>query len=213
MRKQLAAAINADRRLLKLLDQQLEELLRVEPELALELVDPDRRQPFVYVTEGADGLPGIPLVQASNGFQNPNFGYIRMQSDAAFVATHAYACASVLQSPIGQALRQDFLDVPLFSSSGDNPLHFRLYDESSNRSVSLISNAQNAARDVAVPAEVFGSVNPVFSGGLELSAESVFPRNAVVRVEAYARDSSGATPAAAVERAYFMLLGYKVFGG
>ena len=207
MRKHLAAAINADRRLLKLLDQQLEELLRVGPELALDLVDPDRRQPFVYIAEGVDGQPGIPLLVASAGFQNPNFGYIRMQSDSAFVVTGAYACGGIAltSAPI-------LLDVPNFSTN-NNPLHFRLYDESSNRSLSLVSNAQNAARDVAVPAEVFGAANPVFSGGLEIPAESVFPRNAVVRVEAYARDSAGSSPTDATQRVYFMLLGYKVFGG
>lgn len=210
-RENLRAAVVANRRMLKMLDQQIDEAMKLEPELFAELADPDRHQPFSYVVEGQDKQPGI-LVNGSLGYQNPLFGYVRIQSDAAFVATRVFACVQtrivVSAGPVyGAPTIWDGTVAGQVSSLG-----FRAYDESAGRWLLLANSRERVQQDAAVPVSLFGQMQLASAGGIELPTECVFPRNGLIRIEAYIMSN----PAEAISpdaRIYFILHGYKAFGG
>lgn len=204
--KHLAAAVVANRRMLKLLDQQIDELSKIEPGVAADLTDPDRHQPFSYVVAGVDGRAGIVMegAAAGSGGQSPQFGYIRIESDAAFVATRAFCCEQTINllagTPSGFAFDATTWD--LFFG-----LSLRAYDEGSQRWL-FMANQRQFIQATAVPSSLFGALPITSEGGIELPAECVFPRNGLVRIEAYQQHSAGGG-----QRIYFILHGYKVFGG
>lgn len=220
-KQQLREAVVANRRMLKLLDQQIDELAKLEPDVTAELLDPERHQPFSYIVEGLDKKAGIVVpteqLSPSRGFQNPYYGYIRIQSDAAFVATRIFACVEAIPTKLNF-----FEDVPI-TKNIDAPtadaffgIGFRAYDESAARWLLLTNNRQQVQQAAAVPSTLFGQLPISSSGGLEISTECVFPRNGLIRVEAYIQlllgdNSLQNTPV--LTRVYFILHGYKVFGG
>lgn len=210
-RENLRAAVIANRRMLKLLDQQIEEVMKIEPEVFAELADPDRHQPFSYIVEGADKEPGIPTSGAV-GYQNPHFGYIRIQSDAAFVATRLFVCVqmqyAVAPGPIyGRPKLADATEAEAAYN-----LSFRAYDESAGRWLLLANSRERVQQDAAVPGTLFGQIPLASAGGIELPTECVFPRNGLIRVEAYLLQLN-AFSVIPTPRIYFIMHGYKVFGG
>lgn len=229
-KQQLREAVVANRRMLKLLDQQIDELAKLEPDVAAELIDPERHQPFTYVVEGIDKKAGIvipvstvpfePPPDLVTGFQNPYYGYIRIQSDAAFVATRIFACVEAIPSVVDLGddipVRKN-MDAP--TSDAFWGISFRAYDEGAARWLLLANNRQQVQQAAAVPSPLFGQLPISSSGGLEIPTECVFPRNGLIRVEAYVQSFPDGTQSIAdkltpdLTRIYFLLHGYKVFGG
>lgn len=248
-KQQLREAIVANRRMLSLLDHQIDELQKLDPGMT-EVADPDRHQPFSYVVEGtrpAGVLPsylaaeyahetlenraGIvipvdPFAPASapipTGFQNPYYGYIRVQSDAAFVATRLFACAEIFD--LGRLGKQGGVLADVATKTVDMQtadayfgISFRLYDESASRWLLLANKQGQVQQDTAVPSSLFGPLAMSSAGGVEIPTECVFPRNGLIRVETYIQNSFYPSwfdsPNSALSRIYFVFHGYKVFGG
>lgn len=221
-KQQLREAIVANRRMLKLLDQQIDELRKLEPTVAVDLADPDRHQPYAYVVEGADKQAGIQVlpptstpVNAPNsvGFQNPYYGYVRVQSDAAFVVTRIFVCALGDSFPDRGSNRLAHVDAPTADSTWG--ISLKLYDESSNRWLLLANNGSQVQQNTAVPSYLFGALPISSSGGLEIPTECVFPRNAVIRAEAYIQrwTSEPTRGISVLKRVHVVFHGYKVYGG
>ncbi len=198
-RKELTALLQANRYGLSLLDRQIAELGRVRPEafLALDDLQRDSEKPYSYATEGSDKQSGILINATNTGFGNPYFGYVRVQSDAAFVATRLFACYEKSN------LYYDFFD-QTFSASG-RALDLRLYDESNAKWLGLANNGQSM-QNVGISAQMFAPVTTQARGGLELPAECTFPRNALIRVEAYFQ-----TAPAVNDRVHVIFHGYKAY--
>ncbi len=141
------------------------------------------------------------------GYQNPMYGYIRIQSDAAFVAQRAFVCVQQLDAGVDTVAT---IDAPTWEQTGG--LSFRAYDESSARWLFIANNRQLVQQDSAVPGSLFGQLPISSQGGIELPSECTFPRNGLLRIEAYAQinPENASVP---VQRMFFILHGYKVFGG
>lgn len=194
--KGLTQAIQANRRTLSLLDKRIDDLIKTHPSL-LNDYDVDDKQPFFYGAVGVDGEAGIPITTANVG-ENPAFGYVRMHPDSAFVLSRI--TSAVTFAPL--------LTPTLTTTRYARGLGFRFYDESSSRWVTF-TNQNNAPQQKAIlPSEAFTPYDSLNDGGFMLSAECVFPRSAVIRVEAYVQDF----PVQA-QRLQVVFGGYKVFGG
>jgi hypothetical protein len=190
-RAELSAALRANRQALSVVDKHLRELS--DPSFD-DLLD-QGRQAFCYGVVGSDGEAGIPLGTAF-GPNNPYSGFIRMQSDADFVATRVLAVTSWVANNFEQFR-------PAASSIA---LGFQLYDVSSARNISLLGgDADYLPYTLAAP-------SAQYDNGIDLPAECNFPRNAVVRVDVI-QDFDTATYNLDDVRVYFLLFGYKVFGG
>lgn len=196
--KALTQAIQANRRMLFLLDQRLDALAKIDPTLLAEY-DAEERLPFFYTAIGSDGEGGLTIPALG---ENPSFGYVRMHTDSAFVLTR-----------VSISLKQDVDTATNFDRTALG-VGFRLYDESSSRWISFTNQNNEPQQKAVFPCEPF-SPRPAFSeGGFLFPAECVFPRSAVLRVELYLEDPSflfGAPTSA--WRAYFWFHGYKIFGG
>lgn len=191
----LKAGLRANKRALALLDKQISQISEFSD-------DAHEHQPFIYVAEGADGAPGIVLASATVGFSNPGYGYIRMQSDAAFVCTHLFCVAQVAVS----STQYIWSDSSISETRSSLSFGFRLVDESSQRLITL-SRRDNSPDSTYLPAS-FAAQDFFFNqGSMRLVEETAFPRNALVRVEGY-KDFTGTAT-----RLWVGLGGYKVFGG
>lgn len=229
MKKEIAQAVKANRRLLGLVDDQLACLARTTPAVALDAIDADRRMPYWYVAsaptpqEQGVGLtdytkqnaPQSPFIRITQGFttgsfgntmQYPNVGYIRIQSDAAFVATSILASFSQSGGADLTVTGGTFYPNTLQNAA------FRLYDESSNRWISLTNQDRLIQQRATLPGVAISPAALFFENGSRLPTECVFPRNALIRVEVYYYDVlvPGISPDTNI---YFALGGYKVFGG
>lgn len=207
--KTLSRALQANRRVLSLLDQRIEDLIKTYPSI-LDEYDVDDRQPFFYGALGSDGQLGIEVSIANVG-ENPAFGYVRGHPDSAFVLTRvnvavtrqASATSSVTFSAQGAVL------------SGLAPvqgLGLRFYDESSSRWITFTNLDTQPQQGAVVPVEAFSAYAAYNEGGFAMPAECIFPRSAVIRVEAYVLNPSVLTPPG-TERLQVVFGGYKVYGG
>lgn len=228
MRKEIAQAVKANRRMLGLVDDQLSSLAKTTPTVALDAIDADRRMPYWYVAtaptpQAVDAGLGTytqkngqqsPYIPITNGListpggglsvQYPNIGYIRVQSDAAFVATTILTSFS--QTQLGAGGR-------LFGGTFYRQnIGVRLYDESSNRWLTLTNQNQRIQQDATLPGQVISPSLIFFENGSRVPTECVFPRNALIRVEIYYYDILVPGVSDPV-KVYFSLGGYKVFGG
>ena len=202
MTKEIQEAIRANLKSIASLDKEIEQLSRESVDAALSLVDKDRKMPFWYVAYGDDQLPGVRLYEY--GVNAASIGYIRVQSDAAFVATGVDACVEYEEG--GRRLFSTIYDLPLSVVFG-----VRVYDESSYRWVTLTNQDRNVQQGASLPTSLLSPVTKFRQSGFSLTNECTFPRNALVRVEAYANEypEEGIRPT----RFYFSFCGYKVFGG
>jgi hypothetical protein len=205
MTKEIQEAIRANLKSIASLDREIEQLSRESVDAALSLVDKDRKMPFWYVAYGDDQLPGIRLYEY--GVNTASVGYIRIQSDAAFVATGIDACVEYAGLQPGL----------LFSSVYDLPLSFtfgvRVYDESSYRWVTLTNQDRSVQQGASLPTSLLSPVTKFRQSGLSLTNECTFPRNALIRVEAYTNEIPQGPSNIRPTRFYFSFCGYKVFGG
>lgn len=214
-------AIKANKRALSLLDKMIAETSEVDGDLAVDALLGDQSLPFSYVTlDGVDGLPGVNLTVADRAAGNtllgptqPYYGFVRVQSDAAFVATRVFAVARMVTDVVAAPV---YWDAP--SAESCYGFQLRLRDESNAREINLSYNAQQIPQQaVALPLSLFGQSHFSAQGGLELPAECVFPRNATIRVEAMFTsgldDAPTAAPQVSACRVGLIWHGYKVFGG
>lgn len=197
--KMLTQAIQANRRALSLLDRRIEDLIKTNPSL-LDEYDVDDKQPFFYSALGVDGAAGIPITLANVG-ENPSFGYIRMHPDSAFVLTRIHAAVTFAPPPLPSQPQ-------LFNTRYAEGLGFRFYDESSSRWITFTNQNAEPQQKAVLPSSAFTPYNALNEGGFALPAECVFPRSAVIRVEAYVQHFP--TDAA---RLQVVFGGYKVYGG
>lgn len=206
--KVLTATLQANRRALSLLDKRIDDLVKTNPSL-LEFYDVDDKQPFFYCAVGVDGQSGIPIstnvaVPSSlNRGENPAFGYIRTHPDSAFVLTSVAACLT--RGFLGSAEKTINTSV--------NGIGFRFYDESSSRWISFTNQNNQPQQKATFPSEAFSPLPALNEGGFLLSAECVFPRSAVIRVEAYEESSLGQFLLNTSLRVQVVFFGYKVYGG
>jgi len=196
------AAVQANRQLFSLLKDKIACLSKKEADVAMAWAVDDNKAPFFYSAQGSDGHAGIAMSLTSFGPTNPSFGYVRMQSDAAFVATRMYAMVS--RKIADQTL---FFGQPSLAIAS---IGFRIYDESSSRWITVGNREQNATQDVTTSLRVVGPSDYFSAGGLELPADCTFPRSATLRVEAY---SMASLEGLQEFRVYFIFGGYKVYGG
>lgn len=213
MTKEIQEAIRANLKSLASLDKEIEALSRESVDAALALVDKDRKMPFWYMAYGDDQLPGVRLYET--GENAASVGYIRVQSDSAFVATGIDACYEYEQTTENQAGQYVFSNAYDFSILA--PFGVRLYDESSYRWVTLTNQDRSVQQNASLPTLLISPVTKFRQSGFSLINECTFPRNALVRVEVYTNDLSSFFPPEtepfSVRRFYFSLCGYKVFGG
>jgi hypothetical protein len=191
--KTLTQAIQANRRALSLLDKRIDDLIKTHPSLLAEY-DVEDKQPFFYSVVGVDKEAGIPITAANVG-ENPAFGYVRMHPDSAFVLTRIHAAVT----------SQFATDV---TTGYDVGFGFRFYDESSSRWITFTNQNNEPQQKAVLPSSAFTPYDSLNEGGFALPAECVFPRSAVIRVEAYVQQF----PANAT-RLQLVFGGYKVFGG
>lgn len=199
------AVVQANRQLFSLLKDKVACLSKQEADVAMAWAVDDNKSPFFYSAQGSDGHPGILMSLSQFGPSNPSFGYVRMHSDAAFVATRLYAVVEItISGVVDHSFVQDGHTFP-------GGVGFRIYDESSGRWITVGNREQNAVQDVTTALGVVSPYDYFSVGGLELPADSTFPRSATLRVEAYSfKDLSlGYTEV----RVHFILGGYKVYGG
>ncbi|NBT35341.1 MAG: hypothetical protein EBT03_07355 [Betaproteobacteria bacterium] len=228
MKKEIAQAVKANRRLLGLVDDQIACLAKTTPAVALDAIDADRRMPYWYVAtsptqqqqgvglsdytkQNATQSPFIRITQGmtagtfGNTMQYPDVGYIRVQSDAAFVATNVLTSFSVNRAP-------EAVQGGTFYPNVSQKVAFRLYDESSNRWISLTNQDRLVQQRATLPGIAISPSSLFYENGSRLPTECVFPRNALIRVEVYYYDVL--TPGISSDtNIYFALGGYKVFGG
>jgi hypothetical protein len=210
MTKEIQEAIRANLKSLASLDKEIEALSRESVDAALSLVDKDRKMPFWYMAYGDDQLPGVRLYET--GENAASVGYIRVQSDSAFVATGIDTCYEYEFTQPTAAGQHIFANVYDFSQIA--PFGVRLYDESSYRWVTLTNQDRSVQQNASVPTSLVSPVTKFRQSGFSLINECTFPRNALIRVEVYANDfSSIPLSLANIRRFYFSFCGYKVFGG
>lgn len=199
--KTLTQAIQANRRALSLLDKRIDDLVKRYPSVLSDF-DVEQRQPFFYGAVGSDGQLGMEVTAANVG-ENPSYGYIRTHPDSAFVLTRI--CAGLTRNP-GASVT--------FTTSYQSylGLGFRLYDESSSRWITFTNHNNEPQQKAVFPAAAFSPYPAYNEGGFDMPTECVFPRSAVIRVEAYVQDLSIITPPG-VERLQVVFSGYKVYGG
>lgn len=195
--KVLTQALTANRRALSLLDRRMDDLLKVHPVLLADY-DVEDRQPFFYGTIGSDGQLGMSVTAANVG-ENPSFGYVRMHTDSAFVLTRVSAGLTI-NNAAGTSTSTAF------------GIGLRMYDESSSRWITFTNRNGEPQQKAVFPVEAFSAFDAYNEGGFDLPAECVFPRSAVVRVEAYLVDQT-ADLLFSTERLQVVFNGYKVFGG
>lgn len=197
--KVLTQALTANRRALSLLDRRIDDLLKAHPSLLADY-DVEDRQPFFYGAIGSDGQLGMEVTAANVG-ENPSFGYVRMHTDSAFVLTRV--SAGLTTNPgAGDS-------TPTEAAFG---IGLRMYDESSSRWITFTNRNGEPQQKAVFPVEAFSAFNAYNEGGFDMPAECVFPRSAVIRVEAYVVDSTAINPLG-TERLQVVFNGYKVFGG
>lgn len=196
--KGLTQAIQANRRTLSLLDKRIDDLIKTNPSL-LDEYDVDDKQPFFYAAVGPDKQIGMVMTAANLG-ENPSFGYVRMHPDSAFVLTRILVATT--------------LELTTDTSTTRNAGSFglRFYDESSSRWVTFTNQNAEPQQKAMFPSTAFSPFAAYNEGGFELSSECVFPRSAVIRVEAYVQDPEILSGPSAV-RLQVVFGGYKVFGG
>lgn len=198
--KTLTQAIQANRRALSLLDKRIDDLVKKHPSLLMEY-DVEDRQPFFYSVVGVDGEAGIPITAANVG-ENPAFGYIRMHPDSAFVLTRMHAAITRQFSAVVPG------DVDRVATGFGIGYGFRFYDESSSRWITFTNQNNEPQQKAVLPMEAFSPYDSLNEGGFDLSSECVFPRSAVIRVEAYVQTFTVNTT-----RLQLAFSGYKAFGG
>jgi hypothetical protein len=230
VKKEIAQAVKANRRMLGLVDDQLACLAKTTPSVALDAIDADRRMPYWYVATSptpqaaSTGLSAYtkqnanqsPFIRITQGYtvtpsqtsvQYPNIGYIRVQSDAAFVATSIFA-------NFYQSRGSQFDLIPrhgtLYAALG-NKVGVRLYDESSNRWLTLTNQNQTIQQNATLPGQAISPSALLFENSVRLPTECTFPRNALIRVEIYYYQTL--TVFSGDIDIYFAIGGYKVFGG
>lgn len=197
--KTLTQVIQANRRALSLLDKRIDDLIKTNPSL-LDDYDVDDKQPFFYSALGVDGEAGIPITAANVG-ENPAFGYVRMHPDSAFVLTRIHAAVTFEPTPLP-------FQPQLVNTRFAGGLGFRFYDESSSRWITFTNQNAEPQQKAILPSLAFTPYDSLNEGGLLLPAECVFPRSAVIRVEAYVQR----LPVNAT-RLQVVFGGYKVYGG
>jgi hypothetical protein len=196
--KTLTQAIQANRRALSLLDKRIDDLVKTHPSLLAEY-DVEDKQPFFYSAVGVDAEAGIPITVANVG-ENPAFGYVRMHPDSAFVLTRIHAAVTSQFAPLGP--------VTSVTTGYDVGFGFRFYDESSSRWITFTNQNAEPQQKAVLPSSAFTPYDSLNEGGFVLPAECVFPRSAVIRVEAYVQQfPPNAT------RLQVVFGGYKVYGG
>lgn len=195
--KGLTQAIQANRRTLSLLDKRIDDLIKTNPSL-LDEYDVDDKQPFFYAAVGPDKQIGMGITVANLG-ENPSFGYVRMHPDSAFVLTRILVATTFEVSGTSTTINRGSFGL-------------RLYDESSSRWVTFTNQNAEPQQKAMFPSTAFSPFAAYNEGGFELPAECVFPRSAVIRVEAYVQDSGGLSGPSVV-RLQIVFGGYKVFGG
>ncbi len=197
--KTLTQAIQANRRALSLLDKRIDDLVKTHPSLLAEY-DVEDKQPFFYAAVGVNGDAGIPITVANVG-ENPAFGYVRTHPDSAFVLTRIHA-AVTSQFTTGVPPVTDV------TTGYDVGFGFRFYDESSSRWITFTNQNAEPQQKAVLPSLAFMPYDSLNEGGFVLPAECVFPRSAVIRVEAYVQQfPPNAT------RLQVVFGGYKVYGG
>jgi len=199
--KVLTQALTANRRALSLLDQRIDDLLKFHPSLLADY-DVEDRQPFFYGAIGSDGQLGMEVTAANIG-ENPSFGYVRMHTDSAFVLT------SISAGLTTTGPEEEEVSRPTNPAFG---IGLRMYDESSSRWITFTNRNSEPQQKAVFPVEAFSAFNAYNEGGFDMPAECVFPRSAVVRVEAYLLDTTVLLPVN-TERLQVVFNGYKVFGG
>lgn len=197
--KVLTQVIQSNRRALSLLDKRMDDLLKTHPSL-LDEYDVEHKQPFFYAALGVDGEAGIPITAANVG-ENPAFGYVRTHPDSAFALTRLHAAITFAVGFVDPS-------TPILTTRFGQGLGFRLYDESSGRWITFTNQNNDPQQKAVLPSQAFTPYNPLNEGGFDLSSECIFPRSAVIRVEAYVQD----LPSQAT-RLQLIFGGYKVFGG
>lgn len=197
--KGLTQAIQANRRTLSLLDKRIDDLVKTNPSL-LDEYDVDDKQPFFYAAVGPDKQIGMVMTVANLG-ENPSFGYVRMHPDSAFVLTRILVATTLEVATASTTINQGSFGL-------------RFYDESSSRWVTFTNQNAEPQQKAMFPSTAFSPFAAYNEGGFELSSECVFPRSAVIRVEAYVQDPSVLLDSGAdVVRLQIVFGGYKVFGG
>lgn len=205
----LTSVLQANRRALSLLDKRIDDLMKSNPTL-LETHDVEHRQPFFYCAIGSDGESGIPktsrLVGLTQVLDNPAFGYIRTEPDSSFVLTSIAVCLS-------RRLRETIITVNGGATTNDaaKEVGLRFYDESSSRWITFTNQNNQPQQNATFPSETFSPYSSFNEGGFALSAECVFPRSAVIRVEAYYSTPTSLNLFS--DRLQVVFGGYKVYGG
>lgn len=196
--KGLTQAIQANRRALSLLDKRIDDLIKINPSL-LDEYDVDDKQPFFYAAVGPDKQIGMVMTTANIG-ENPSFGYVRMHPDSAFVLTRILVATTFEVPGLSVTVKAGVFGL-------------RFYDESSSRWITFTNQNAEPQQKAMFSSSAFTPFAAYNEGGFELPAECVFPRSAVIRVEAYVQDPEVLFTGAAVVRLQIVFGGYKVFGG
>ena len=200
--KDLTQAIQANRRTLSLLDKRIDDLIKTNPSL-LDEYDVDDKQPFFYAAVGPDKQIGMVMTVANLG-ENPSFGYVRMHPDSAFVLTRILVATTFADSGSGSVLQ---------TTEKRGVFGLRFYDESSSRWITFTNQNAEPQQKAMFSSSAFTPFAAYNEGGFELPAECVFPRSAVIRVEAYVQDPEVVLLGVDVVRLQIVFGGYKVFGG
>ncbi len=210
--------LEATKRSLQLVDEQIVLLQRGREGLVLaDDVSSEHKTSWLGAVDDADGLNGIRVAEAdmSVGIQNPKYGTIRNQEDAAFICTNIFV--SLARGRVTDGVYVPFLQftetVEDTVNLGENiSCMLRLSDGNSGRS--LITGMSMGPKDLDRGAVSFSALSS-FRNGLganfknKLFSEFTIPRAGVVRVEVM---NVGEEAADEVIRACVSLFGYKVFG-
>lgn len=206
-REALKQVIRANHQLRMMLDAQL-----AEKGASLYSIDSAfDMQPFFYTAVGNDDEEGItfspvPTVASQIGVNNPSYGFIRMNDDVPFIATHIQYAYQY--TPYGAA--GSYIEDGL-----DKPLGFRILDITAGQQLTVTQRGNTLNGDV-LPSRLLVQEQFTDVGGLQLSSEQEFAPGTVLRIEAYSEQlsmfSDGENAMTEV-RVHFTLCGYKVFGG
>lgn len=212
----LEVALRATRRQIALLDTELERLGNYDAEI-LEVLGEldDDVMPAFYSAIGSDGLVGVPIADLPLtagippfGPANPNFGFIRMASDAPFVATSLVAVVQQTLFPDTEPMLLENVTpgstMPAFG--------FRLFDIGANSDIVNYNKMPNGANAQLAPLDLLmGRALAGPLGDLELP-ETVFPKAGALRVEIYPRQSWDPSTGSTDMRVHVILCGFKIFG-
>lgn len=200
MKRELNEVLRANAKLLAVFDEEVEELAKKSVSAALGATSKDRSMPYWYSVYGEDQEPGVALT--AYGENNPSVGYIRVQSDASFVATQLdFSFSSITP----------FSPKTLYKPPAGDLLVYgiRLYDESNYRWISLSDRTTNGQEGDFFPLSRMSPDWSLKQIGFSLANEVTFPRNALIRLEVFCnRNLFEANP-----RLHCSFCGYKVFGG